>query len=158
MFVEAERGIEKMIALACDHGGFELMRDVKKFLDDGGYEYKDFGTHSTDSCDYPELAVSAAQAIVSGECDRGILICGTGVGMAIVANKIPGIRAAVCSDCFTAEMTRRHNDANVLTLGARVMGVGLALKIVDLFLQTGFDGGRHSRRIDMINALDAKQR
>ena len=143
-----------MIALACDHGGFELMKEVKAYLDESGHEYKDFGTYSAVSCDYPEVAVRAAGAISQGECDKGIFICGTGVGMAIVANKVPGIRAAPCGDCYTAEMVRRHNDANVLTLGARVMGSGLALMIVDLFLNTGFDGGRHGRRVDMIKALD----
>ena len=152
------RGVcEVVIALACDHGGFELMRDVKDFLDAGGYEYKDFGTNSAESCDYPEIAVVAARAVSGGECDRGIFICGTGAGMAIAANKVPGIRAASCSDCFTAEMIRRHNDANVLTLGARVTGVGLALKIVELFLSTGFDGGRHGVRVGMLNALDDKR-
>ena len=146
-----------MIALACDHGGFELMRDVKSYLDSGDLAYRDFGTHSAESCDYPEIAIAASLAIAGGECDNGIFICGTGVGMAIAANKIPGIRAATCSDCFTAEMARRHNDANVLTLGARVTGAGLALKIVELFLNTAFDGGRHSRRVDMLNALDEKR-
>ena len=146
-----------MIALACDHGGFELMKEVRAYLDDNGHDYKDFGTNSAQSCDYPEIAVRAATSISQGECDRGIFICGTGVGMAIVANKVPGVRAAPCSDCYTAEMVRRHNDANVLTLGARVMGLGLALMIVDLFLNTGFDGGRHSRRVDMIKALDDKK-
>ena len=106
-----------MIALACDHGGFEMMCEVKPYLDSIGCKYNDFGTYSADSCDYPELAVRAARAIASRECDRGIFICGTGIGMAIAANKIPGIRAAVCHDLFTAEMARCHNDANVLTLG-----------------------------------------
>ena len=145
-----------MIALACDHGGFELMVEVKDYLDENGSEYKDFGTNSTESCDYPEIAIDAARSVANGECSRGIFICGTGVGMAIVANKVPGIRAACCGDCFTAEMTRRHNDANVLTLGARVIGAGLAIKIIELFLNTDFDGGRHQRRVDMINALDTQ--
>ena len=130
------------------------MRDVKEYLDAGGYKYKDFGTNSTESCDYPEIAVIAARAISGGECNRGIFICGTGAGMAIAANKMPGIRAASCSDCFTAEMIRLHNDANVLTLGARVTGAGLALKIVEIFLNTDFEGGRHGRRVDMLKALD----
>lgn len=147
-----------MIALACDHGGFGLMCEVKSYLDDRGFAYKDFGTYSDVSCDYPEFAARAARAIVGGECERGIFICGTGVGMSIAANKISGIRAALCSDCFTAEMTRRHNDANVLALGARVTGFGLALKIVESFLDTGFDGsGRHSRRVAMLSELDAKR-
>ena len=132
------------------------MAEIKNYLNENGFDYKDFGTHSTESCDYPEIAIKAAHAVSSGECGRGVFICGTGIGMSIVANKVSGIRAACCGDCFTAEMTRRHNDANVLTLGARVIGEGLALKIVEVFLNTGFDGGRHKRRVDMINALDAK--
>lgn len=144
-----------MIALACDHGGFELLREVRAYLDGRGLEYKDFGTYSPESCDYPETAARAARAVSSGECDRGIFICGTGVGMSIAANKIPGIRAALCSDCFTAEMARRHNDANVLAIGARVTGAGLALKIAETFLDAGFDGGRHGRRVAMLAGLDA---
>ncbi|MDR1589241.1 MAG: ribose 5-phosphate isomerase B [Oscillospiraceae bacterium] len=143
-----------MIALACDHGGFAHMRELKLHLDGRGVAYKDFGTYTDDSCDYPEYAEKAARAVVSGECSAGILICGTGIGMSIAANKIPGVRAALCSDCFSAEMTRRHNDANVLTLGARVTGAGLMLRIVDIFLDTGFDGGRHARRVGMIGELE----
>ena len=139
-----------MIALGCDHGGYALMQSVKKHLDELGLEYKDFGTYSTDSCDYPVYAKAAANAVASGECEKGILICGTGIGISIAANKVKGIRAALCSDCFSAEMTRRHNDANMLAMGARVLGEGLALKIVDIFLNTPFDGGRHARRVDMI--------
>ncbi|MBQ8831618.1 MAG: ribose 5-phosphate isomerase B [Oscillospiraceae bacterium] len=139
-----------MIALGCDHGGYALMQSVKKHLDELGLEYKDFGTYSTDSCDYPVYAKAAANAVASGECEKGILICGTGIGISIAANKVKGIRAALCSDCFSAEMTRRHNDANMLAMGARVLGEGLALKIVDIFLTTEFDGGRHARRVDMI--------
>ena len=143
-----------MIALACDHGGFALMQAVKKHLDELGLAWRDFGTWSEDSCDYPDYAAPAARAVSSGECDRGILICGTGIGIAIAANKIHGIRAATCSDCFSAEATRRHNDANMLAMGARVLGEGLALKIVDIFLTTPFEGGRHQRRIDKIAALE----
>ena len=145
-----------MIALACDHGGYALMQEIKVYLDEEKIAYKDFGAYSEASCDYPEKAIVASRAVAAGECDTGILICGTGVGMAITANKIPGIRAATCSDCYTAEMVRRHNDVNVLTLGARVVGAGLAMKIIEQFLCTGFDGGRHGRRVDMINALDAR--
>ena len=130
------------------------MAAVKSFLDERGYEYKDFGTYSAESCDYPELAVRAARAITDGECERGIFICGTGVGMSMAANKVAGIRAALCSDCYTAEMTRRHNNANVIALGARVIGTGLALQIIETFLNTGFDGGRHSHRIAMLEELD----
>ena len=139
-----------MIALGCDHGGYALMQSVKAHLDELGLEYKDFGTYSTDSCDYPVYAKAAANAVASGECEKGILICGTGIGISIAANKVKGIRAALCSDCFSAEMSRRHNDANMLAMGARVLGEGLALKIVDIFLNTPFDGGRHARRVDMI--------
>ena len=144
-----------MIALACDHGGFELMSELKLRFDECGIEYNDFGTYSAESCDYPVFAALASQAIVSGQCEKGIFICGTGVGMSIAANKVPGIRAALCSDCFTAEMTRLHNDANVLTLGARVIGPGLAWKIVETFLSVDFGrGDRHVRRVGMLKELD----
>ena len=134
------------------------MGEVKQYLDGCGLAYKDFGTYSEESCDYPEITVRAARAVSDGECERGIFICGTGVGMSIAANKIFGIRAALCSDCFTAEMTRRHNDANVLTLGARVTGASLALRIVELFLNTGFDDDdRHRRRVAMLDELDARR-
>jgi len=146
-----------MIALACDHGGFVLMGKVKAHLDAAGLEYKDFGTYTDESCDYPEFAVRAARAITDGECSRGIFICGTGIGMSIAANKVPGIRAALCASCFMAEMARRHNDANVLTLGARTTDTSLAISIIELFLTTDFDaGGRHSRRVAMLEALDAR--
>lgn len=144
------------IALGCDHGGFALMQEVKAHLDELGLKYEDFGTYSEESCDYPVYAEKAARAVASGECDRGILICGTGVGISISANKVRGIRCALCSDCFTAEMTRRHNDANMLAMGARVLGAGLALKIVDTFLNTGFDGGRHARRVGLMMELEGK--
>jgi ribose 5-phosphate isomerase B len=143
-----------MIALGCDHGGFALMKEIIKSLDERGLEYKNFGTYSEDSCDYPDIAEPVARAVAAGEFDRGILICGTGIGMAIAANKIPGIRAALCSDTFSAEMTRRHNDANILALGARVIGPGLALHILDAFLNTPFEGGRHARRVDMLHRLE----
>ena len=140
-----------MIALGCDHGGFALMQEVKKHLEERGLAYKDFGTYSDASCDYPEFARKAAQAVADGECEKGILICGTGIGVSITANKIKGIRAALCGDCFSAKATREHNDANILALGARVTGPGLALMIVDLFLDTPFSGEeRHIRRISMI--------
>lgn len=145
-----------MIALGCDHGGYELMQAVKAHLDELGLAYQDFGTFFADSCDYPVYAEKAARAVASGACDRGILICGTGIGISISANKIKGIRAALCSDCYSAEMTRRHNDANMLAMGARVLGEGLALKIVDTFLTTDFEGGRHKRRVDLITELENK--
>lgn len=140
-----------MIALGCDHGGYELMQEVKKHLEARGLEYQDFGTYSTESVDYPIYARKVTRAITSGACDRGILICGTGIGISITANKVKGIRAALCGDCFSAEMTRLHNDANILAMGARVVGPGLALKIVDTFLDTPFSGDeRHVRRIKQI--------
>lgn len=143
-----------MIALGCDHGGFALMREVIRYLDEHDLPYKDFGTYTEDSCDYPAIAEPVARAVAAGEFEKGILICGTGIGMSIAANKISGIRAALCTDTFSAEMTRRHNDANILVLGARVTGTGLALYILDTFLKTPFDGGRHARRVEMLSALD----
>lgn len=140
-----------MIAIGSDHGGFELKETIKKHLDSRGLEYKDFGTYSDASCDYPVYAKAVANAVKDGECEKGIIICGTGIGVSITANKVPGIRAALCGDCFSAEMTRLHNDANVLAMGARVVGAGLALKITDIFLDTPFSGDeRHARRISMI--------
>jgi ribose 5-phosphate isomerase B len=143
-----------MIALACDHGGFELMRRVREFLVEGGYECKDFGTFSAERCDYPEIAIPAARAVSAGECDRGIFICSTGIGISIVANKTPGVRAALCTDSYMAEMTRRHNNANVLALGAHITGAELAFRIIEVFLSTGFEGGRHALRVGMIDAMD----
>lgn len=140
-----------MIAIGCDHGGYALKQEVMKHLAERGLEYKDFGTYSEDSCDYPIYGKAVAHAVADGDCDRGILICGTGIGISITANKVPGIRAALCGDCFSAEATRLHNDANILAMGARVVGAGLALKIVDTFLDTPFSGDeRHVRRINMI--------
>lgn len=140
-----------MLALGCDHGGFSLMKIVKEHLDKEGIEYKDYGTYSTESCDYPVYAKKVAQAILDGECDKGILICGTGIGISITANKFKGIRAALCSDCFSAEATRQHNDANILAMGERVVGPGLACKIVDTFLNTPFSNAeRHIKRIRQI--------
>ena len=140
-----------MIAIGSDHGGFELKKEVMAHLDARGLEYKDFGTYSDASCDYPVYGKAVANAVASGECERGIIICGTGIGISIAANKVHGIRAALCGDCFSAEATRQHNDANVLALGARVIGPGLALKIVDTFLDTPFSNSeRHIRRIEMI--------
>ncbi|MCL2367191.1 MAG: ribose 5-phosphate isomerase B [Oscillospiraceae bacterium] len=142
-----------MIALACDHGGFELMGLVKQFLDEHRYKYKEFGTFSTESVDYPTFAVPAGHAVAEGSCDRGIFICGTGIGMSIAANKIPGIRAALCTTAFMAEMSRCHNDANVLCLGARVLDVDAAIMLVRIFLNTGFEGGRHSLRVAMLDKM-----
>ena len=140
-----------MIAIGSDHGGFELKGEIIRHLESRGVEYRDLGTYSAESCDYPVYAKAVARAVLSGECEKGIIICGTGIGVSITANKFRGIRAALCGDCFSAEATRLHNDANVLTLGARVTGPGLAIKIVDTFLDTPFSGDeRHKRRISMI--------
>ena len=140
-----------MIAIGADHGGFELKEAIKKHLNKRGLEYKDFGTDAPVSCDYPEYGKAVAHAIANGECDRGILVCGTGIGISMAANKVKGIRAAVCTDCFMAQATREHNNSNILALGARVVGEGLALKIVDTFLDTEFSNDeRHIRRIEKI--------
>ena len=140
-----------MIAIGCDHGGFELKQEIMKHLEENNIEYKDLGTYTKDSCDYPVYAKKVAKAILSGECEKGILICGTGIGIGITANKFKGIRAALCHDVFSAQATREHNDANVLTMGERVVGPGLALKIVDTFLTTEFSNDeRHINRIRQI--------
>ena len=139
------------ISLACDHGGLELKNEIKAHLEARGFECRDFGTYTKDSCDYPVYGKAVAHAVAGGECEKGIIICGTGIGISITANKVKGIRAALCGDCFSAEMTRLHNDANILAMGARVVGPGLALKIVDTFLDTPFSGDeRHVRRIKQI--------
>lgn len=140
-----------MLAIGCDHGGFELKEQIIKHLQERGIEYKDYGCYGTESVDYPEYAKRVAHDVADGVCERGILICGTGIGISIAANKVKGIRAALCTDCFMAQATREHNDANILALGGRVVGVGLALKIVDTFLDTEFSNGeRHIRRINLI--------
>ena len=137
-----------MIALACDHGALALRDAVKKHLDARGLPYKDFGTDSADSCDYPDYAGPAAQAVASGECERGIVLCTTGIGVSITANKVRGIRCALLSDLMTARLCRQHNNANMMAIGAAVVGEKLALEIVDMFLDTPFEGGRHARRVD----------
>ena len=140
-----------MIALGSDHGGYEMKEEIKKHLDTRGLEYRDYGCNGPESVDYPVYAKKVARAILDGECEKGIVICGTGIGISITANKIKGIRAALCSDCYSVEATRLHNDANVLALGGRVIGIELAKKIVDTFLDTEFSGGeRHVRRISMM--------
>ena len=140
-----------MIAIGCDHGALELKEQLIEHLKKRGIECKDYGTYTKDSCDYPVYAKKVAHAILDGECEKGILICGTGIGISITANKFKGIRAALCTDCFTAEATRLHNDANILAMGGRVVGPGLALKIVDTFLNTPFsEEERHIRRIKQI--------
>lgn len=147
-----------MIAIGSDHGGFELKQAVMKRLGEKGLEYKDFGTFTDESCDYPVYGEAVANAVVSGEYEKGIVICGTGIGISIAANKVKGARAALCGDCFSAEYTRRHNDANILAMGARVLGEGLALKIVDTFLETAFEGGRHARRVEQIAGIEERNR
>lgn len=145
------------LAIGSDHGGFRLKEAIKTYLLDHDYEVTDFGTESEDSCDYPDFALPVAQAVAKGEYDRGILICGTGIGIGIVANKVKGVRAALCHDTFSAEACRNHNDANILTMGERIVGEGLALKIVETFLNSEFEGGRHQIRVDKIKALEENQ-
>ena len=145
------------IALACDHGGLELKLAIKQHLETEGFETEDFGTHTTDSCDYPDYAAPAARAVAEGRCDRGVLVCTTGVGMSVTANKLPGIRCALLSDLMSARLTREHNDSNIVALGQGVVGEKLALEIVDTFLATPFSNGdRHIRRIAKLSALEQK--
>ena len=143
-----------MIAIACDHGAFALKETLKKHLEARGLAYQDFGTYSTESCDYPDFAGPAAQAVASGACDRGIVLCTTGIGVSITANKVKGIRCALLSDVMSARLTRQHNDTNMMALGAGVVGPMLAMEIVDTWLDTAFQGGRHQRRIDKMMALE----
>ena len=144
-----------MIALGCDHAALNLKNAVLEHLQEKGYEVRDFGIYKDgEKCDYPNRAAEVGHAVQSGECELGILICGTGVGMSIAANKLHGIRACCCSDVFSAKMCRQHNNANILTFGERVVGRGLALELVDAFLGASFEGGRHQRRVDLITALE----
>ncbi len=142
------------IALGADHGGFELKEAIKARLLEKGHEVEDKGTHSLESCDYPDYAKAVALDVAAGQSDRGILVCGTGIGVSIAANKVRGIRAALCGDTFSARMSRLHNDANVLALGQRVVGAGLALDIVEIWLSTSFEGGRHSTRVDKLMEIE----
>ena len=144
------------IAVACDHGGLNLKKEIVKYLKENGYDVVDFGTDTTNSCDYPDHALPAAEAVASGECEKGILVCSTGIGVSIVANKVPGVRCAHCHDTYCAEFTRLHNNSNMLALGEKVVGAGYALKIVEIFLKTEFEGGRHTRRVDKITAIEKK--
>lgn len=146
-----------MIAIASDHGGYALKEAVKAHLLQKGYQVRDFGTDSLESCDYPDYAAPAARAVAAGECERGILICTTGIGVSMVANKISGIRCGLCSDTLSAALTRQHNNTNVLALGAGIIGQNLALAIVDTWLTTQFEGGRHQRRVDKVMALEASE-
>ncbi|MDQ0339402.1 ribose 5-phosphate isomerase B [Caldalkalibacillus uzonensis] len=142
------------IAIGSDHGGYRLKEEIKSMLTEMGHEVEDFGCHCADSVDYPDYAGPVAQKVAGGEFERGILICGTGIGMSITANKIRGIRCALAHDTFSAKMTRLHNDSNILAMGERVIGPGLAKEIVKVWLETEFEGGRHARRIDKINVLE----
>lgn len=140
-----------MIALGCDHGGYDLKQEIKKYLEEQNLEYRDFGCMDKNSCDYPVYGRAAAEAVANGECDRGIVVCTTGIGISITANKVPGIRCALCGDATSARLTRLHNNANMLALGAGIIGTNQALDIVDTFLHTEFSGAeRHQRRIDQI--------
>jgi len=143
-----------VVALGADHAGFPLKEYLKTWLIGRGYDVVDLGTQSAESVDYPDFAVGVGSAVTAGKADRGILVCGTGIGMAMAANKLPGVRAATCSDAFTARMSREHNDANVLALGARITSREAAIEILELWLDTDFAGGRHARRVDKIVALD----
>ena len=145
-----------MIAIASDHGGFALKQELISQLKKDGIAFEDLGTYTEESCDYPAYAEKVCRGVVAGTYEKGILVCGTGIGMSMAANKIHGIRCALCCDCFSAEMTRRHNDSNVLSLGGRVLGVELASRIMKIFLSTPFDGGRHQRRVDQMMALEAQ--
>lgn len=141
------------IALGCDHGGYELKEFVKTVLERLGHTYEDFGCYSKESCDYPDFGEAAARAVAEGKCDRGIVVCTTGIGISIAANKVKGVRCALCSDSLSAEMTRRHNDANVIAMGAGIVGPKLAERMVEVFLNTEFEGGRHARRVGQLDAI-----
>lgn len=143
-----------MIAIGCDHGAFDLKQRVMKYLEEKQISYKDMGCYSKDSCDYPEFGHAVAKAVASGECEKGIVLCTTGIGISISANKVKGVRCALCADTLSAKMTRLHNDANVLAMGAGIIGENLALEIVDTFLNTDFSGEeRHQRRINLIEQM-----
>lgn len=143
-----------MIALGCDHGGFAIKEAIKKYLEENGIEYNDFGTYSEESVDYPVYAKKVADAVASGECEKGVLCCGTGIGISIAANKVKGIRAAVVTNEFCAEMTRRHNDANIIAMGGRVISEEQAVKFTKIFIETPFDGDRHIKRVQMITDIE----
>ena len=144
------------IAIGNDHAALELKKVIKAYVEDMGHEVVDFGTHTTDSCDYPVYGEKVARAVAGGECELGILICGTGIGISLAANKVKGIRAAVCSESYSARLTRAHNNANIIAFGARVIGEDTAKDIVNAFIHTPFEGGRHQRRIDMITEIENK--
>lgn len=139
------------IAIGSDHGGFNLKNKIIKFLEENGHEVKDYGTYSTESCDYPVYAKAVAKSVANGENEKGILVCGSGIGVSIAANKVKGVRAALCHESHSAMLSRLHNNANVLCLGERITGESLALDIVDVWLKSEYEGGRHQRRIDMLD-------
>ncbi len=145
------------IAVGADHGGYELKQQIAEFLIAQGHQVLDLGIHNLKSVDYPDIAALVAHAVAAGEAQRGIVICGTGIGVSMAANKVHGIRAALCTDCYMARMAREHNDAQVLCLGGRVLGIGSALDIVQVFLSSEFLGGRHARRVGKISALEGKE-
>ena len=145
------------IAVACDHGALALKNNIKQHLESQGHEVLDFGTHTPDSCDYPDFAGPAAKAVAAGDCERGIVVCTTGIGVSITANKVKGIRCALLSDLMSARLTRQHNDTNMMAMGAGVVGEKLALEIVDMWLTTPFEGGRHQTRVDKITAIENEQ-
>ncbi len=144
------------ISIGADHGGFELKEHIKRYLTEKGHEVVDVGTYSTASCDYPDFGYAAAKKLSDGEVDRAIVICSTGIGISITANKVKGVRCALCSEPFSAEMTRRHNDANALAMGALMIGRNMAERITDVFLATEFEGGRHQRRVDKVMAVEER--
>ena len=144
------------IAVGCDHAGLNVKNKIINYLKDNGYEYTDVGTYTLDSCDYPDFANEVAQKVAQGECDKGIIVCGTGIGVSIVANKVKGIRCAHCTDTFSAKACREHNNANVITFGDRITGIGIILDCVKLFLETEFLGGRHEKRVDKITQIENK--
>ena len=141
------------IAIGCDHGGYLLKQDILIWLEEHDYEFEDFGCYDTESVDYPVYAEKVARAVAAGECDRGIVICTTGIGVSMAANKVGGIRCALCGDSYSAEMTRRHNNANVLAMGAGIIGPNMAKKITEVFLTTAFEGGRHARRVGLLDNI-----
>ena len=141
------------IAIGCDHGGYLLKQDILIWLEENDYDFEDFGCYNTESVDYPVYAEKVARAVASGECEKGIVICTTGIGVSMAANKVKGIRCALCGDSYSAEMTRRHNNANVLALGAGLTGTDLALRMVEVFLNTEFEGGRHARRVGLVDSI-----
>ena len=145
------------IALGCDHGGLEHKNAIANYLKENNIDFIDFGIYERVSVDYPDIASKVCESILKGETDRGILVCGTGIGMSIAANKYKGIRAAVCSEHFSAKYTRLHNNSNVLCMGGRVVGIGIAVELADVFIHTGFEGGRHQKRVDKITAIEEKQ-